>query len=84
MPGCADYTVSILHVVHLLGRNGMRLVFSTIQGLGVLLKTGQFFILYPIIPLSLLGPLGQSLGIFSKTSAYRFLLGAQSKKQAFL
>lgn len=53
MPGCADYTVSILHVVDLLGRNGMRVVFFTIQGLGVFLKTDDnflFFILTFLFP----------------------------------
>lgn len=46
MLGCADYTVSILHVVDLLGRNGMRLV-------GVLQKTDEIFLFF-ILTLSYL------------------------------
>lgn len=53
MPGCADYTVSILHVVDLLHRNGMRLVFFTIPGLGVLLKTDDNFLFFILTFLSL-------------------------------
>lgn len=66
MSESADYTVSIL-IVDLLGANGMRLVFFTIWGLGD--RWLFFFFLYPSIPLSLLGTLGQSLTNFLKTSA---------------